>query len=66
MTDDIHKFEIRSYGHGIFVLADGVRIARRGDPGTPQARTWVSLVRGWTVTSDDDEIVITHDGVQIH
>jgi hypothetical protein len=32
-----------------FITADGVKIARRGDPGTPQARTWVSLEPGWIV-----------------
>ena len=32
-------------------MVDGVKIARRGYPGTPEARTWVSLKRGWTVTS---------------
>jgi hypothetical protein len=33
----------------IFVVLDGVRIARRGYPGTPEAGTWVSLVPGWIV-----------------
>jgi hypothetical protein len=31
------------------IIADGVRIAKRGHPGTPQARTWVSLEPGWSV-----------------
>jgi hypothetical protein len=26
-----------------------VKIAKRGHPGTPQAKTWVSLEPGWTV-----------------
>lgn len=33
----------------IFVVIDGVKIARRGYPDTPQARTWVSLEPGWRV-----------------
>jgi hypothetical protein len=33
----------------IFIIADGVRIAKRGHPGTPQARTWVPLEPGWSV-----------------
>ena len=37
------------YGTDIFVLIDGVKIAKRGHPGTPQAKTWVSLEPGWRV-----------------
>jgi hypothetical protein len=33
----------------IFVIVDGVKIAKRGRPDTPQARTWVSLEPGWAV-----------------
>jgi hypothetical protein len=38
----------------IFVVFDGVRIAKRGRPGTPQARTWISLEPGFTVLSSAD------------
>jgi hypothetical protein len=34
---------------GLYVVGDGVRIAKRGHPDTPQARTWVSLEPGWSV-----------------
>ena len=36
----------------IFVLADGVKIAKLGDPGTLQAGTWTPL--GWTVRDGPD------------
>jgi hypothetical protein len=36
-------------GDDIFVIVDGVKIARRGAPGTAQAKTWVSLEPGWCV-----------------
>jgi hypothetical protein len=36
-------------GSDIFIVCDGVRIARRGYPGTPQAGTWVSLGPGYRV-----------------
>jgi hypothetical protein len=35
-----------------FVVVDGVRIARRGYPGTSQAGSWVSLEPGWEVVDD--------------
>jgi hypothetical protein len=38
-----------SDGHEVFVVADGVRIARRSRRGTLQAKTWVSLEPGWSV-----------------
>ena len=40
---------IISDGEDIFIIADGVKIAKRGHPGTPQAKTWVSLEPGWIV-----------------
>ena len=38
--------EVMSDCENIFVVADGIRIAKRGGPGTPQAKTWVSLEPG--------------------
>jgi hypothetical protein len=45
------KFEIISDGVDIFVVADGVKIAKRGSPDTPHANTWVRSNRDgprWT------------------
>jgi hypothetical protein len=43
--------EIKMHGDStdIFISVDGVKIAKRGQPGTPQARTWIPLEPGWTV-----------------
>ena len=38
---------IISDGEDIFIIADGMKIAKRGHPGTPQAKTWISLEPGW-------------------
>ena len=37
-------------GKDLFIELGGVRIAKRGHPGTPQARTWISLEPGFVVT----------------
>jgi hypothetical protein len=39
------ELEMRCDGRGgdLFMLLDGVTIAKRGRPGTPQAGQWVSL-----------------------
>ena len=34
---------MRGDGADVFIVVDGVKIARRGYPNTPQAQTWVSL-----------------------
>jgi hypothetical protein len=57
---------IESDGSDLFVVFDGKRIARRGRPGTPQARTWVSLEPGYSVFSDEKSIVVEHVGIRVH
>ncbi len=49
----------------LFVTLNGKRIAKRGHPGTPQARTWMPLEPGWTVkdTRHGKGISIEHDGL---
>ena len=41
-------------GKEFYIEVRGKRIARRGEPGTPQAKTWVSLEPGWRVFDDGD------------
>ena len=57
--------EIVSDGDDLFVLADGVKIAKRGRPGTAQARTWVSLEPGWRVLYQGEALVVEHNGVRV-
>jgi hypothetical protein len=52
---------MRGEGGDIFIIVDGLKIARRGYPNTPQARTWVSLEPGWEVRGLE-QIEIWHDG----
>jgi hypothetical protein len=52
----------------IFVVLDDVKIAQRGYPDTPQAKTWVSLEPGYAVLDDADMMGITieYNGTPIH
>jgi hypothetical protein len=54
-------------GIELYVLVDGERIAKRGQPGTPQAGTWISLEPGWEVVSGKDRrtISISYNRVSI-
>jgi hypothetical protein len=36
----------------MFVVFKGKRIARRGKPGTPEARTWVTIEPGYEVVDN--------------
>ena len=60
--------EMVSTGDDVFVVFNGLRIAKRGHPKTPQAGTWVSLEPGWRVFGGGtkDDLVIEHKGVRVH
>ena len=72
----VKECRIESDGTDIFVVADGVKIAKRGHPGTAQAGTWVSLETGWRVLdcqgaqlNEDGEgraIEIEFNGARVH
>jgi hypothetical protein len=55
-------------GDDIFVVVNDVRIARRGYPGTPQAKTWVSLESGYKVLDGPgrNSIAIEYSRVEAH
>jgi hypothetical protein len=57
-------------GWNLYVVVDGVRVARRGRPGTPQADTWIVMEPGWQVYDDFDAdgeaITVAHDGRRVH
>jgi hypothetical protein len=52
----------------IYVVYDGVRIAKRGKPGTPQAKTWIPLEPGYAVFNRPDlsELVVVTKEAGIH
>jgi hypothetical protein len=39
-------------GDDLFLVFFGERVAYRGHPGTPQAKTWVPIAPGWTWDAD--------------
>jgi hypothetical protein len=55
----------------IYIECDGKRIAKRGYPDTPQARTWISLEPGYQVLDGEDRsdgggsIVVTYNGARL-
>jgi hypothetical protein len=53
-------------GNNFFVEVDGVRIAQRGSPDSPQAATWISLEPGWEVVGSEKTIAIRYNGANVH
>jgi hypothetical protein len=62
----IHATPVIDGKRDLFVVVDGVRIAKRGYPDSPQAGTWVSLEPGWEVIGGEDTIAIRHNSVSVH
>ena len=48
---------IEYVGQDLFVFVDGIKIAKRAHPGTPEAGTWISLEPGLAVYDDGEGAV---------
>ena len=55
---------IESDGIDVFVVYNGTRIAKRADPNTLQAGTWVSLEPGYRVFDKDypEKLIVECEG----
>jgi hypothetical protein len=60
------KAKIEKTNKSVFVVVDGVRVARRGYPDSQQAGTWVSIEPGWEALDSAEGILIRHNGVWVH
>jgi hypothetical protein len=67
MSDD-PVCELHNDGEDVFVLVDGVKIAKRGRVDTAQAMTWIMLEPGWIVrdVQRGNAIEVRYDGARIH
>jgi hypothetical protein len=63
--NDQVKVEMVFTGPNVFIIFDGVKIAKRGRPGSAQAGKWVSIKRGYKVfdRADGDQLEIEYDGM---
>jgi hypothetical protein len=52
----------------MFVVVDGLKVAKRGRPNTRQAKTWVPIEPGWEVIDEDYLIYISirYNGTTVH
>jgi hypothetical protein len=61
---EIHKDD----NDDVFILIDGMKIAKRGLPDTAHAMTWIMLEPGWIVRDVDhgNAIEVRFEGARIH
>jgi hypothetical protein len=54
-------------GNDIFRIYEGIKIAKRGHPGTPQGKIWIALEPGWSVRDRDggNTIEVEHQGIPV-
>ena len=66
VLDEVENMQIVKDGNDLFVEVDGVRIAQRGHPGTPQDGIWVSIEPGWEVHDGEQSILVSYNGFSVH
>lgn len=59
------KATMKYDGHDLLIIVDGLKIAKRGRPNTPQAKIWVSIEPGWKVFDVEDGIEVQHQSVLV-
>ena len=50
----------------VFLKLDGVVIAKRGQPDSDQAGTWIALEPGYEITGGLDDILVHHYGARVN
>lgn len=56
---------VASTGADVFVFFGGIKIAKCGHPGTPQAKTWISPEAGWEVLdAANGDLLVRRQGVR--
>jgi hypothetical protein len=63
-----HTVEFRTIEGELFVVVDGIKIAKRGEPGSAYAGRWVALEPGWSIIEFEggNRLQISYDGARIH
>jgi hypothetical protein len=60
--------ELHNDGQDLFVIVDGVKIAKRASPVTALAMTWIMLEPGWVIRDirEGNAIKVRYEGASIH
>jgi hypothetical protein len=65
-SPELPEYELTA--ENLFIWFRGMKIAKRGRAGTPQAGTWIPLEPGWSVldSAEGGEIILICNGVRVH
>jgi hypothetical protein len=68
MSDELPTVELRTVEGELFVVVDGLNIAKRGKPGSPHAGRWIAVEPGWSILELEggNRLQISYDGARIH
>jgi hypothetical protein len=66
MSEDEPVCELHNEGDELFVLVDGVKIAKRRAPGPTQVKTWIMLEPGWIVRDVHNGLEVRYESPTIH
>jgi hypothetical protein len=66
--EEQHTVELNIIDGELFVVIDGLPIAKRGNPGSSHAGRWIATEPGWSVLEleDGNRLQISYNGAQIH
>jgi hypothetical protein len=66
--EEQHTVELRTIEGELFVVVDGVTIAKRGKPGSAYAGRWMTLEPGWSIIELEggSRLQVSYDGARIH
>ena len=68
MGDEQHSVELRTIEGELFVIVDGMMIAKRGKPGSSHAGRWLAIEPGWSIIELEggDRLQVSYHGARIH
>jgi hypothetical protein len=66
MSEDEPVCELQNDGENLFVLVDGMKIAKRNAVNASRASTWIMLEPGWTVRDIHNGLEVKYEGAMIH
>jgi hypothetical protein len=68
MSDEQHSVELRTIEGELFVVVDGVTIAKRGKPGSSHAGRRLAIEPGWSIVELEggNRLQVSYNGARIH
>jgi hypothetical protein len=67
LSDESHSVELRTIEGELFVVVDGVAIAKRGGLGSAHAGRWMAIEPGWSIIElKGGRLQVSFNGARIH